>query len=146
MSSGAFLHVKIDVADLERSLRFYLDTLGWRQIVRYDRNDGVMIVQVSPTGQPPGIELWYEPPHSGFHLDRLHFALSTSDLVATIERLAEQGVQIERPPFRIGHELIAFIRDPDGYLIEFNQVTAGAPMQAGPMELPVGRSAGSAAS
>jgi catechol 2,3-dioxygenase-like lactoylglutathione lyase family enzyme len=146
MIGGAFLHIKIDVADLARSLRFYLDTLGWRQIVRYDRDDGVTIVQVSPTGQPPGIELWHEPPNSGFHLDRLHFAISTVDLLTTIKRLAAQGVEIERSPFRIGHELIAFVRDPDGYLIEFNEVTVGAPVQAGTTELPVGRSTGSAAS
>lgn len=127
MTCGAFLHVKIDVADLERSLRFYCGALGWRQIVRYDRDDGVVIVQVSPTGEPPGIELWHEPPHAGFQSDRLHVAVSTADLCATVDRLVRQGVAVERPPFRIGHELIAFIRDPDGYLIELNEsADAGA--------------------
>ncbi len=144
MTNGMFLHVKIDVADLDRSMRFYLDILGWRQIVRYDRDDGVTIVQVSPTGEPPGVELWHEPPHRGFQLDRMHFAVMTVDLPATIERLAGQGVEIERPPFRIGHELIAFVRDPDGYLIEFNEVTADVPVQA--EALPAGGSAGGAAS
>jgi lactoylglutathione lyase len=121
---SAFLHVKLDVADLERSLRFYCDALGWKQIVRYDRDDGVTIVQVSPDGNGAGIELWHEPPHQGFAFDRLHLAISVDDVHAATIRLAAAGVTIDRTPFRIGHETIAFIRDPDGYLIELNE-TAG---------------------
>lgn len=123
MSCGAFLHVKLDVADLARSQQFYCEVLGWKQIVRYDRADGITIVQVSPTGQGAGIELWYEPPHRGFAFDRLHVAASVDDLNATIERLIANGVTIDQPPFRIGHETIAFIRDPDGYLIELNETS-----------------------
>ncbi len=124
MPLKAFLHVKIDVEDLERSLDYYCNKLQFKQIVRYElANDGV-IVQVSPTGQPPGIELWYERPFKGFDNDRLHMAFEVGDVAETVRELKQRGVVIEQQPFRKGHEMIAFLRDPDGYLIELNEDTS----------------------
>jgi lactoylglutathione lyase len=117
----AFLHVKLDVQDLAASLEFYQGKLGLRPIVRYDRTDGITIVQLSPTGLPPGVELWYEPPHGPLETDRLHVAFAVEDVEGMIRQLRTQGIVIEREPFLIGHEVIAFIRDPDGYLIELNE-------------------------
>ncbi|MFW9784678.1 MAG: VOC family protein, partial [Candidatus Heimdallarchaeota archaeon] len=77
------------------------------------------IVQVSPTGERPGIELWYDPSQSLFKNDRLHFAFSSDDVPGLIADLREKNVFVEQEPFQIGRETIAFVRDPDGYLIEF---------------------------
>lgn len=118
---NAFLHVKLDVEDLMRSLDFYCDKLQLKQIVRYDLPNKVVIVQISPTGRPPGIELWYEKPFKSFNNNRLHVAFEVQDLVGTVRDLRQRGVFIEQEPFRKGHELIAFVRDPDGYLIELNE-------------------------
>lgn len=118
---AAFLHVKLDVADLDRSLAFYVGVLGFKEIVRYDVGGSHTIVQVSPTGQPPGIELWHEPPHQGRCDDRLHIAWATPDVAAAVRALEARGVTIERRPFTVGHERLAFVRDPDGYLIELSQ-------------------------
>ena len=68
-----------------------------------------------------GIELWHERPHAAFAHVRLHVAVLVTGVSDFVERLRGQGVVIERAPFRIGHEVIAFIRDPDGYLIELNE-------------------------
>lgn len=122
MGVKRFLHVKLDVADIDRSVAFYCDVLGFEPAVRYDRDDGVTIVQVAATGSPVGIELWREGDHVGLGNDRLHIALEADDLDATVERLRAAGVTIEQEVFRMGHEEIAFIRDPDGYLIELNAV------------------------
>lgn len=121
MGVKRFLHVKLDVADIDRSVAFYCDVLGFEPVVRYDRDDGVTIVQVAAEGSPVGIELWRESDHVGLGNDRLHVALETSDLAATVERLRADAVTIEQEIFRMGHEQIAFIRDPDGYLIELNE-------------------------
>lgn len=121
MGLRAFLHVKLDIEDLERSLEFYCGRLGLRQIVRYDRDDGIVIVQLSPTGEPPGIELWYEAPRTALRNDGLHIAFAVDGVPEVVEALRSHGVLIEQEPFRIGHERIAFIRDPDGYLIELNE-------------------------
>jgi catechol 2,3-dioxygenase-like lactoylglutathione lyase family enzyme len=121
---SSFLHVKLDVLDLDRSLDFYCGQLRMRQIVRYDRTDGVTIVQISPTGQPPGIELWHEPPHGPLNTDRIHVAFEVQGLRETVEELRGRGVKIDTEPFAIGHENIAFIRDPDNYLIELNEFSS----------------------
>lgn len=122
MGIKRFLHVKLDVADIDRSVAFYCDVLGFETVVRYDRDDGVTIVQVADADSSVGIELWREGDHIGFENDRLHIALEADDLDATIERFRAAGVTIEKEIFRMGHEEIAFIRDPDGYLIELNTV------------------------
>lgn len=121
MAIHSLHHIKLDVADLERSLHFYCSLLGFRQIVRYDRSDGVVIVQVSPTGEPPGLELWHEASWPGLENERLHFAFSVSSLNELVEELRVKGAVIQMEPFTIGHEKIAFLRDPDGYLIELNE-------------------------
>jgi catechol 2,3-dioxygenase-like lactoylglutathione lyase family enzyme len=117
----SFHHVKLDVSDLQVSLDFYQGILGLRQIVRYDRADGVSIVQLSPTGRPPGLELWFEARLTAFETDRLHVAFGTDNVRTAVRELRQRGVVIDKEPFRIDNEVIAFIRDPDGYLIELNQ-------------------------
>ena len=49
-----------------------------------------------------------------------HIALGVDDLAATLGRLAEQGIEPEREPYRVreGGSLLCFVRDPDDYRIE----------------------------
>ena len=49
-----------------------------------------------------------------------HFAIGVSDVTAACDFLAAEGVEIPRPagPMKHGGSVIAFIKDPDGYLIE----------------------------
>jgi len=49
-----------------------------------------------------------------------HIAVAVDDLAATLERLAAQGIEPEREPYRVreGGSLLCFVRDPDGYRIE----------------------------
>jgi lactoylglutathione lyase len=47
--------------------------------------------------------------------------VDSENLEATLAGLAAQGIEPERPPYRVGGEngtLICFVRDPDGYRIE----------------------------
>ena len=54
--------------------------------------------------------------------DMKSYALPADDLDATLARLAEQGIEPEKPPYRPGGRIeghrICFVRDPDGYRIE----------------------------
>jgi catechol 2,3-dioxygenase-like lactoylglutathione lyase family enzyme len=124
MPIESFFHVKLDIADVNRALAFYCGKLQFKEIVRYQLPGGGLIIQLSPTGNAPGVELWYERPYTGFSNDRLHIAFLVSDIGEVVRELKERGVEIEQEPFRKGHELIAFIRDPDGYLIELNEDTS----------------------
>jgi lactoylglutathione lyase len=49
-----------------------------------------------------------------------HIAVGADDLDATLERLAEQGIEPEKPPYSVreGGSRLCFVRDPDGYRIE----------------------------
>jgi lactoylglutathione lyase len=49
-----------------------------------------------------------------------HIAIGVDDLGETLARLAEQGIEPERPPYQVreGGSWLCFVRDPDGYRIE----------------------------
>ena len=49
-----------------------------------------------------------------------HIAITTDDLDGTLERLAADGIEPEKPPYQVreGGSRICFVRDPDGYRIE----------------------------
>ena len=121
MGVKSFFHVKIGVRNVDRSLEFYCRKLKLREICRYSIQNG-LIIQLSPTGKSPGIELWYEDSATVASNDQIHIAFYVDDLENFVAELRKEGVQIYREPFKIGHEIIAFIRDPDGYLIELNEI------------------------
>jgi lactoylglutathione lyase len=49
-----------------------------------------------------------------------HIAITADDLDATLARLAEPGIEPEKPPYSVreGGSRLCFVRDPDGYRIE----------------------------
>jgi lactoylglutathione lyase len=49
-----------------------------------------------------------------------HIALTIDDLDGALGRLAEQGIEPEKPPYTVrdGGPRLCFVRDPDGYRIE----------------------------
>ena len=51
-----------------------------------------------------------------------HVAIDAGDLDATLARLAEQGIEPERPPYTVreGGSRICFVRDPDSYFKTLN--------------------------
>jgi len=49
-----------------------------------------------------------------------HIAITADDLDGTLARLAELGIEPEKPPYTVsdGGRRLCFVRDPDGYRIE----------------------------
>jgi lactoylglutathione lyase len=49
-----------------------------------------------------------------------HIAVAVDDLDGTLEGLAQQGIEPEKPPYTVreGGSRLCFVRDPDGYRIE----------------------------
>lgn len=125
-----FMHAKLDVRDLVASEHFYRDLLGLTEIVRYPIPGGT-IVQLSPTGRSPGVELWFEEGREVAAPSDIHIAFDVDDTRGWLAALRAAGVTVDREPFAIGHEIIAFVRDPDGYLVELNQTTQ-PPSAGGP--------------
>ena len=49
-----------------------------------------------------------------------HIAITADDLDSTLEQLAGQGIEPEKPPYTVreGGSRLCFVRDPDGYRVE----------------------------
>jgi lactoylglutathione lyase len=135
MSEPRLAYVVLKVADLERSLAFYTNAVGMKEIFRYDLGGGVTEVGVSYQSAPDsalgqGVALVHEsnrkePFEHGNAFSR--FVLAVPDIAATFERLAAAGAEIARTPVRYErfHATVGFAKDPDGYVIEFLQPIGG---------------------
>jgi lactoylglutathione lyase len=120
-----FLHTMVRITDPEASRRFY-EALGFRfsremDIVR----EGVLEATnhfFSLGDQGDVLELTYNHDGRTYELGTGygHIAIGVDDLDATLAALAEQGIEPERPPYRVreGGSRLCFVRDPDGYRIE----------------------------
>lgn len=125
----AFLHTMIRVGNLERSLAFYTNLLGMKEIRRTDVPEGkYTLVYIGYDTEANGateIELTYNYGVEKYDLGTAfgHFAVSVADIHATAERLRAAGARITREPgpVKFGTTLIAFVEDPDGYKIELIQ-------------------------
>ena len=120
-----FLHTMVRITDPARSRAFY-EALGFTFAGDFDIvRDG----QVEATNyffslgdQESVLELTYN--HDGRSYDLGsgygHIAVGVEDLDGTLERLAQQGVEPERPPYSVreGGSRLCFVQDPDGYRIE----------------------------
>ena len=109
-------HVNIVVDDLAAARHFYGELLALPAAQRPDFGFPGLWYQVGATQLH--ITLAGEPPPRGLH----HFALQTRDLDAIVRRLEAADVVVVRLPGAIpgaGHQ--AFVHDPAGNQVEFNQ-------------------------
>jgi lactoylglutathione lyase len=120
-----FLHTMYRITDPARSRAFY-EALGLehRRALDIVRNGELEATNhfFGVAGEVAELELTFNhdgrsyEPGTGYG----HIALGVDDLDATLARLAEQGIEAERPPYSIreGGSRLTFVRDPDGYRIE----------------------------
>ena len=119
----ALLHTCYRITDIDRSLAFY-GALGFEEVRRLPIRDEAINVFINQPGDgdEPRLELTYNFGVDHYELGTAygHIAINTGDLDATLERLAAQGIEPERPPYTVreGGSRICFVRDPDGYRIE----------------------------
>jgi len=120
-----FLHTMVRITDPEKSRAFY-EALGFTfagefDIVRDGQREATNYF-FSVGGQESVLELTFN--HDGRTYDLGtgygHVAIGVEDLDGTLGRLAEQGIEPERPPYTVreGGNRLCFVRDPDDYRIE----------------------------
>ena len=115
------IHTSDRLGDLDRSVAFY-EALGFEERRRAPIRDEAINVFMGLPGDGDRLELTYNHGVDSYELGTgyNHIALSVDDLDGTLERLGGQGIEPEKPPYRVreGGSRIAFVRDPDGYRVE----------------------------
>jgi len=113
------------VGNLARSLAFYTEVLGMKELRRKDY----------PEGRFPNVFVGYQPESEGAVLELTwnwdqtrydlgdgygHVALAVDDVYAACVRIRDRGGRISREPgpMKHGSTILAFAEDPDGYKIE----------------------------
>jgi lactoylglutathione lyase len=124
------LHTRFRVSDLERSIRWYCDNLGFQLTRRTDRSPaGNQLAFLELPGNEHAIELCYSPDYDlKVPEDLMHIAIAVPDLIAFCDELEKKGLEIWpsdwRETFPKGNKM-AFLTDPDGYEVELLEMKDG---------------------
>jgi methylmalonyl-CoA epimerase len=132
---GKIHHVAVVVADVERSLGFWRDTLGLPvELVLPIEHDRVTIAflpvgqskleLVQPTDDSTGVARFLAGKGEGFH----HVCFEVADLAATLTRLGLDGIElIDTAPRRGAEGPVAFLhpRSCHGVLVELIEAPGG---------------------
>ena len=124
-----FLHTRLKVRDLERSIQFYTTHFGLYCRSRKTSPRGTELAFMHVHGSPTELELAYLPWDVDFKLDEdiFHLAFRVDDMEAALARMEAGRVKItEAPSPRSMGGKMAFIEDPDGYEIELLEYPPGA--------------------
>jgi len=122
---ASFLHTMVRITDPAASRAFY-EALGFTfaremDIVRNGETEATNYF-FSLGDDDSVLELTFN--HDGRTYDLGtgygHIAIGVDDLDGALARLAEQGIEPERPPYQVreGGNFLCFVRDPDGYRVE----------------------------
>lgn len=122
------LHTMIRVRDLEKSLDFYTNILGMKLLRKQDFPEGKFTLAFVGYGDEKDhavIELTYNWDTHDYDMGNAfgHIAIGVEDAYKACERIQEKGGEVVRPagPMKHGKTVIAFVKDPDGYMIELIQ-------------------------
>lgn len=117
-------NVALNVSDLERSERFYVDVLGLEVMARIETPDVREVLLGSSSGGSQLMLAFHtdgRPVEAGGGMWKVYVA--TDDSEGLFRQAVEAGAEpVEEPrhleQFKV---TIAFVRDPDGHLLELGQ-------------------------
>lgn len=121
-----YLHTMIRIKDIKKSLEFYEKLIGLK-LVKEMRLDDCTLYFLSDEIGEVQIELTLndETPENGYEIGSGfgHFAFQVDSMDEVTAKLKELGYEYLWEPFQLSAagSTIAFVKDPDGYEIEFIQ-------------------------
>ena len=122
------LHTMLRVADLERSITFYIDIMGMRLLRRSDNQEYKYTLAFVGYGDEIDhtvLELTHNWGTDSYDMGNAygHIAIGVDDIYALCSMIEQRGGDVYRKPGPVlgGKTVIAFVRDPDGYAIELIQ-------------------------
>ena len=115
------IHTCYRIGDIDRSVAFY-EALGMEEIGRVPIREEAINVFMGFPDDGARLELTYNFGVDSYELGTgyNHIAITVDDLDAVLPKLAENGIEPEKPPYTVreGGSRLCFVRDPDGYRIE----------------------------
>ena len=108
--------VCVTVADTERAIGFYVDTLGFEKVVDVPMGPDMRWVEVSVAGTRTTIALAPPPPGQTAGGSQTGICLDTTDVEADHAALKAAGVDVDDEISRYGDPVppMFWVRDPDG--------------------------------
>jgi lactoylglutathione lyase len=115
------IHTCYRITDPDASVEFY-EALGFEKRRELPIRDEAINIFMGLPGDGDRLELTYNFGVESYEVGTGygHIAITVEDLDGTLERLAGQGIEPEKPPYSVreGGSRLCFVRDPDGYRIE----------------------------
>ncbi len=134
MSYG-FHHLALRVRDIEKSVDFYTQVLGFKEVMRFPHpwDKGIKQISMLDTGDGNYLEIFSDAPASTRPDGAFfHVAFRVDDVDALYERVKASGARVAREPGNVllGGESpstlrVVFFNGPDGEELEFCQQLEG---------------------
>ena len=123
-------HWALKVADLETALGFYRDSLGFKEMMRINHEDGRLMLVYLRVTDTQFVELFPDGRGSMAPDEETtsmhHVCLQVDSIAETAAALQRLGVELYRAPkLGLDGNNQCWIKDPDGNRIEFMQMLPG---------------------
>jgi catechol 2,3-dioxygenase-like lactoylglutathione lyase family enzyme len=124
MTIQGFEHVAVYAVNIDESVRFYREAMGFEELRRVPNGDNTLVyMKVTDTS---AIELFdYDTPvayheHPGGSSGVAHICLGVAGIEAWNERLISYGVEFTLPLCALAHlgKKVLLFKDPNGVVIE----------------------------
>jgi len=126
-------HLAFDVKDMEKSLRFYCDVLGFQKAFELNHpDDGKPWIVYLKLTDFQFIELFYggenKPAATESPIGFSHLCLEVDSIEEIAEHMRKHGVKLDVEPLKgLDHNWQCWVKDPDGNRIEFMQLSPESP-------------------
>lgn len=119
------LHTMLRVTDLKASIEFYTELMGMQLLRSKDYPEGKFTLAFLGYGdeaEHTALELTHNWDTDAYDLGNGfgHLAIEVDDVYAACDAIKAKGGEVVREagPMKHGSTILAFVKDPDGYMIE----------------------------